>query len=317
MIGFLSLLLTIRHEILIMYYATISDWMTTIIPPILMAIGVFYMRVFSSIATYNYEPFEILFCYNRINQITAVEEDRINKPFRPIPSGLITVKGARYRLVAISIIFPIIAYIFGGLSLVFLCFLYQAWVIFNEMLKLSKNAFYKNLFSAFSALIQLVSCHYIIIGTKLSIFELLNSELGMFMLGIFFFAMTTAHVQDFRDQKGDKFVGRKTFPLLIGDNICRWFTILMLIISLFIIYYISNNFLRVKIEKNFEGGDNNGFAPHEFNIIEFILIVLNASSCIRLFIYRQPKQDNITYQKWYSGFFCTLFLYYGMCINYI
>ncbi|RIB09077.1 UbiA prenyltransferase family [Gigaspora rosea] len=279
MIRFLSLLLAIRHEILIMYYATISDWMTTIIPPILMAIGM-------------------------INQITSVEEDRINKPFRPIPSGLITVKGARYRLVAISIIFPIIAYIFGGLSLVSLCFLYQAWVIFNEVLKLSKNAICKNLFSAFSACIQLVSCHYIIIGTKLSIFELLNSELGMLMLAIFFFAMTTAHVQDFRDQKGDRFVGRKTFPLLIGDNICRWFTILMLIISLLVICYISNNFLRVIIEKNFEGGDNNGFAPHEFSIIEFILIVLNASSCIRLFIYRQPKQDNITYQKWYSGFFC-------------
>ncbi|CAG8714848.1 334_t:CDS:2, partial [Gigaspora rosea] len=216
MIRFLSLLLAIRHEILIMYYATISDWMTTIIPPILMAIGAFYMRVFSSIVTYNDEPLEIvIYIIFPINQITSVEEDRINKPFRPIPSGLITVKGARYRLVAISIIFPIIAYIFGGLSLVSLCFLYQAWVIFNEVLKLSKNAICKNLFSAFSACIQLVSCHYIIIGTKLSIFELLNSELGMLMLAIFFFAMTTAHVQDFRDQKGDRFVGRKTFPLLI------------------------------------------------------------------------------------------------------
>ncbi|CAG8726349.1 9890_t:CDS:2 [Dentiscutata erythropus] len=284
MTRFLSLLLAIRHEILIMYYATISDWMTTIIPPMLMAIGTFYMRVFGSIATYNDEPLEI-------NQITSVEEDRINKPFRPIPSGLITVNGARYRLVAISIIFPIIAYIFGGLSLVFLCFLYQAWVIFNEALKLSKNAFYKNLFSAFSACIQLVSCHYIIIGTKLSIFELLNSELGMFMLGIFFFAMTTAHVQDFRDQKGDKFIGRKTFPLLIGDNICRWFTILMLIISLLVICHISNNFLRVIIEKKFEGGDNDGLALHEFSIIELILIVLNAASCLDMIDSMKGKRE--------------------------
>ncbi|RIB14791.1 hypothetical protein C2G38_2018391 [Gigaspora rosea] len=92
--------------------------------------------------------------------------------------------------------------------------MWQAWVIFNEVLKLGKNAFFKNFFSAFGTLIQLVSCHYIIIDTKLSIFELLNSELGIFKLGIFFFVMTTAQIQDLRDQKGDKFVGRKTLPFL-------------------------------------------------------------------------------------------------------
>ncbi|KAF0526867.1 digeranylgeranylglyceryl phosphate synthase protein [Gigaspora margarita] len=124
--------------------------------------------------------------------------------------------------------------------------------------------------------------------------------------------MTTAQVQDLRDQKGDKFVGRKTLPILIGDNICRWYTILMLIISLLVIRYISNNFLRVMVEKKFEVNINNGSVPYEFDVIEFILIALNASSCIRLFIYRQPKQDNITYQKWYGPIYCTLFLYYSM-----
>ncbi|CAG8533719.1 3805_t:CDS:2, partial [Gigaspora rosea] len=78
--------------------------------------------------------------------------------------------------------------------------------------------------------------------------------------------MTTAQVQDLRDQKGDKFVGCKTLPLLL-------------------------------VEKKFEANINNGFVPREFDVIEFILIAFNASSCIRLLIYRQPKQDNITYQK--------------------
>ncbi|RIB26958.1 hypothetical protein C2G38_2161948 [Gigaspora rosea] len=107
----LSLLRVIRHEILIMYNVSISDWMTAIIPPLFMAI-------------------------------------------------------------------------------------------------------------AFGTWISLVSCYYIIIGTNLRIFELLNSELNIFKLGICFFVMTTTQVQDLRDQKGDKFVGRKTLPLLIGDNIC-------------------------------------------------------------------------------------------------
>ncbi|CAG8467377.1 4077_t:CDS:2, partial [Scutellospora calospora] len=172
-----------------MYNASISDWMTAIIPPTFMAIGALYMRIFSSISTYN------------------VEEDRINKPFRPIPSGLITIKDAKHRLVVISIIFPIIAYMVGGLSLLFLSFMWQAWVIFNEVLKLGENAFYKNFFSAFGTWIQLVGCYHIIIGTNLSMFKLINSELNIFKLGICFFVMTTAQVQDLRDQKGDKLVG--------------------------------------------------------------------------------------------------------------
>ncbi|CAG8574791.1 7553_t:CDS:2, partial [Gigaspora rosea] len=214
MTRFLSLLHVIRHEILIMYNLSISDWMNAIISPIFMTIGALYMRIFSSIATYNGEFLEIiLHIIFPFSQIASVEEDRINKPYRPIPSGLITIKGSKHRLVAISIIFPIIAYLIG----------------------------------AFGTLIQLASCHYIIIDTKLSIFELLNSELGIFKLGIFFFVMTTAQVQDLRDQKGDKFVGRKTLPLLI-------------------------------VEKKFEANINNGSVPYEFDLIEFILIALNASS---------------------------------------
>ena len=41
--------------------------------------------------------FLYLYCFNLCNQYTTVEEDRINKPDRPIPSGLVSVEGARFR----------------------------------------------------------------------------------------------------------------------------------------------------------------------------------------------------------------------------
>ncbi|CAG8848325.1 29760_t:CDS:1, partial [Racocetra persica] len=86
-------------------------------------------------------------------------------------------------------------------------------------LKLGKNAFYKNLFSAAGMWIQLASCYYIILDTDPSLFELLSNKPCLFKFAIFFYIMTTAQVQDLGDQKGDKLIGRKTLPLLISDNI--------------------------------------------------------------------------------------------------
>ncbi|CAG8745817.1 8380_t:CDS:2 [Cetraspora pellucida] len=275
-----SLLMTIRHEILIMYSVSVADWTTAIIPPLLMAIA-------------------------------SVEEDRLNKPFRPIASGLITVEGAKCHLIAFCIIYPIIAYLVGGLSSLILCFMWQVWIVFNETLKLGKNAFYKNLFSAVGMWIQLASCYYIILDTDPSLYELLSNKPCLYKFAIFFFIMTTAQVQDMGDQKGDKLIGRKTLPLLISDNICRWLTVLMLIISLLVVRYISSIFLHDVVK----GIIINGLVPYEFVFVEFILITLNLFTCIRLIIYRMPKQDSFTYQICYGGFYCTLCLYYGMCIN--
>ncbi|CAG8731908.1 9798_t:CDS:2, partial [Dentiscutata heterogama] len=49
--------------------------------------------------------------------------------------------------------------------------------------------------------IQLASCYYIIIDTDPSIFGLLNNKPCLFKAAIFFFIMTTAQVQDMRDQE--------------------------------------------------------------------------------------------------------------------
>ncbi|CAG8600974.1 6163_t:CDS:2, partial [Scutellospora calospora] len=206
-------------------------------------------------------------------QISSVEEDKINKPFRPIPSGLTTVKGAKCRLMTISIIFPIVSYLLGGtLSLIY-AFIFQIWVILYEKFNLHSNAFFKNFFTTFAAWTEFSCCYYIII-------------------------VITLQVQDFRDQKGDKFVGRKTLPILIGDKFCRLLTVVTSAISLLVIFYISYGPLAFK--KNLKVNAIDGFILHEFVIVEFILIVLNICYCIRLILYRQPKQDNITYQRWYS-----------------
>jgi len=48
---------------------------------------------------------------------------------------------------------------------------------------------------------------------------------------------TMAHIQDLRDIKGDAVVGRKTFPLVFGDERSRWIiTFLLLPLAVFVLW---------------------------------------------------------------------------------
>ncbi|RDB18515.1 hypothetical protein Hypma_000227 [Hypsizygus marmoreus] len=49
-----------------------------------------YTLLFSWLISYVY-------FFNISNQITGLEEDRVNKPDRPIPSGMVTMEGAKLR----------------------------------------------------------------------------------------------------------------------------------------------------------------------------------------------------------------------------
>ncbi|CAG8521299.1 20677_t:CDS:2 [Dentiscutata erythropus] len=326
-----KILKAIRNEVLIMFLVSITDWSTAIIPPLLMTVGAFYMHFFGSIVTspYYFSFFEImqkillprlfrvaiyflsfLISFNWLNQFDGVEEDKLNKPFRPVPSGLITVKGARRRLIVFNIMFPTVSYLIGGLPLLISAFLWQTWFFTYELLNLSANAFCKNVFSAFGAWIMFVVTSNLIIGTEFKIYKWWGCEPCPFKLSVAIFVLFTLQVQDLRDQKGDKFIGRKTLPLLIGDNICRWLTAISLALSAFFLYGSANYFLILPGVKKL-----NTSVPSEFTIIETGLFAAIVWICVRLIKYRNQEEDRCTYEIWYSGFYALLCFYYGMTIG--
>jgi hypothetical protein len=45
-----------------------------------------------------------------VNQITGVAEDSVNKPYRPIPCGLITISGAERCWILAWILFPLLSF---------------------------------------------------------------------------------------------------------------------------------------------------------------------------------------------------------------
>ncbi|MFS0749918.1 hypothetical protein [Oceanobacillus sp. 1P07AA] len=55
------------------------------------------------------------YSFDLMNQLTGVEEDKINKPHRPIPSGLCTPKQIERRIPYVWLIHLFLIYIIGGM----------------------------------------------------------------------------------------------------------------------------------------------------------------------------------------------------------
>lgn len=91
-----------------------------------------------------------------LNQITDVDEVKLNKPFHPVPPDLVTFEGARYHLIAFKIIFPTVTYFIGGLPLLRAFFFGKCDLLLIRFLTLVLML-YTRIFSAFGAWIILSS----------------------------------------------------------------------------------------------------------------------------------------------------------------
>lgn len=151
----------------------------------------------------------------------SVQEDLLNKPWRPIPRGLITSDNVRQiMLVAIPVVFIFNHYVLHvgtecALILI-LTWLYndlgggdQDWISRNVIIA---TAFWQ--FNAGSAKVATAgdtasqSCTLSPIGT---VWTTIVSAV----------ILTTMHVQDLKDVAGDKVKGRRTAPLVLGDQSSR------------------------------------------------------------------------------------------------
>ncbi|PVH96634.1 hypothetical protein DM02DRAFT_534857 [Periconia macrospinosa] len=164
-----------------------------------------------------------LFIFDLANQREAVEEDRLNKPWRPIPSGRMTRAEVRK---AMQIAIPAVLafnhyYLSTGAETA--CIIVGCWV-YND-LKVSddsvvlRNAIISLAFGVFNSSSLKVALGVHGVGPHLPrVAEAGQAWIWMYSAVIF----TTMHVQDMKDQAGDKARGRNTVPLIFGDGFARW-----------------------------------------------------------------------------------------------
>lgn len=145
---------------------------------------------------------------NVANQIKAPDEDKINKPSRPIPACRITVEDAtilRWALVPICLLYSAL-YSMELMHISLTLILFTVW--YNER-DGDKNSLSKNFLTAVMyGLSELGGT--LVAGrdhTQVSPTGRIAAETTVVVF------MSTLHAQDFKDADGDRLTGRRTFPI--------------------------------------------------------------------------------------------------------
>ncbi|KAF3767174.1 hypothetical protein M406DRAFT_39568 [Cryphonectria parasitica EP155] len=150
----------------------------------------------------------------------SIEEDRMNKPWRAIPSGRLTVEDAeKWYLVATALLLIATGTWLGGFPEA-LAFMVETWVY--DSAAGASSWWAKNIINAlFYSTGQLGATR---VAAQFGMgCEITRAGLEWCAL-LCLMTLTTVQIQDLRDQEGDGARGRKTMPLAIGDGPCRWLT---------------------------------------------------------------------------------------------
>ncbi|MFD1453717.1 hypothetical protein [Oceanobacillus sojae] len=90
------------------------------------------------------------YSFDLMNQLVGVEEDKVNKPHRPIPSGLCTAKQIERRIPYVWLVHLFLIYILGGMIW------FTIWIIYSVVYNYwggSNQWFIKTLCANFSTLV--------------------------------------------------------------------------------------------------------------------------------------------------------------------
>lgn len=273
----------LNNELYLIYRFCKSNGLATIGPGIFIIISYLLNNEFTFLMIIKFLIvilYNILYIYqfDILNQIKGIEEDRINKPDRPLVSGLININQATHKYIYTSIFYIIFSY----LNNVFIySFIWIFTTILYNLVELDKHWFFKSLLM-FPAIYTLVSSDFELLYS-INIIE--NEEAFKKMLLLSLIGTLTIFVQEFRDIEGDLKVDRKTFPIRFGTSFSRYICCITCIISIFIINYV--------------------FMYNYIYLISntFLLLIIS----IRVISKTQKYDDKITYDIW-----CIWY-----CINYL
>ncbi|KAI2642036.1 UbiA prenyltransferase family [Xylaria nigripes] len=158
-----------------------------------------------------------LFCLNNQKQENSIAEDKVNKYWRPIPSGRMTAAQATRTTYIMHPVCFLICAVMGGFIPYIILTLSELW--YHE-LNGASNGILKNIQNGIGLMcflvgpLEVATQHSVISG---------NWQLKGWLAFITAVIATTSHTQDFRDMEGDAAVGRRTIPLVYGDTASRIF----------------------------------------------------------------------------------------------
>ncbi len=153
--------------------------------------------------------FLYLYSFVVANQITGVDEDKINKPDRPIASGATSLKAATMRYYVLSALYLSYSHVLGveKWSLIWMATTYA-----YNFCAFSDFGPTKDMCMGLGAIAQLMAA-WAIGGSA--------PQMGWQWTKIIAIYMSwPIPLQDLRDVPGDLKAGRRTTPIILGDTMC-------------------------------------------------------------------------------------------------
>jgi len=171
----------------------------------------------------------LVFCIGNQRRPESIEEDALNKPWRPIPSRRLTSAQATTLFWALHVAVVALGVWLGTtpltLALLLLGWMYNDW-------EGGSNPLARNLINACAVVCFALGATVVAYGDTPFILNQKGQQWQWIIAAVVF---TTLQIQDFHDQEGDRARGRSTIPILVGDAAGRWTVVTpMLIWSWFI-----------------------------------------------------------------------------------
>lgn len=216
------------------------------------------------------------FCLS--DQITGIEEDRYNKPDRPIPMGEVSRQGALWRFWILTLAFFLVGVWFGVWPWTLM------WIvatILHNFFGFDKHWFTKNNVVMFFGVLAEVGAAWQLVAP-------LSTTAWKWLILTSFAVSATAPIQDFRDVSGDVATGRKTLPIVLGQRPAKLLMCVVMVCMMVLIYMV---LIPLRIGKELCCG--------------LLLGGMALRVVIRLLSCTTPQEDHKTYML-YTYWYCIL-----------
>jgi 4-hydroxybenzoate polyprenyltransferase len=218
-----------------------------------------------------------IYGFTLTNQIAGVAEDRINKPFRPLVAGYCTRRAALQRAGVVLVAFPVLGW---ALGVVGWAILWEAVFLLHNCAGLARNWVTKDLIMGIGVFSQLAAAWQMVTP--------LTAPVLRWVITLAVAITLLIPLQDLRDVRGDLAVGRRTFPVCVGERAAR--------------AYLAVGFIMLPVAVHVLL-----FRPSQAHWVAWpvdgLLAVLNLTVAVRVLLLRTPEQDHKTYRMfelWYS-----------------
>ncbi|WP_375769247.1 UbiA family prenyltransferase [Archangium gephyra] len=207
----------IQRELWVSWRFVGGDVSSAVVPPLLFIVaagghhGLGAGEVWGALARGVLYFWLFAYAFGLSNQLVGVEEDRVNKPHRPLVRGEVSVRGTRWRWVACMTLLTGVGFGFGVGKW---ALLWQLIIVVHNEAGGAKRWWAKNLLIALGVVTQLGAA-WELVGPLTAVTW---RWIGLLASVVFLLVS----LQDLRDVEGDRASGRKTFPLVFGEKRTRY-----------------------------------------------------------------------------------------------